>query len=703
MINDKDDDQIDLTKLFGTLLDHKWLIIFLTFFGGALGVGYALLATPIYTANASIQVEEKGSGSIFKDFANIFEHKSSASTEISVMKSRMVLEKSVAELNLTTKVTPVYSIPFISKGLAHLSGSNLEAQLSVYEPVSDELDNAILEIGPNKNEYRLFSKNDELVLEGVVNRKYVNDLLSIQVSILKGDIGQRFEITKIDELSAIQALQNDLNISEKGKQTGVVEISLNGENQREIKRIVKSVSENYILQNIARNSEDASKSLDFLQNRLPEVREKLAVSENSLNEYRQQNGSIDLSLEAKSFLDTVVQLEADLNALTIKESELSQKFTKRHPTYIALLEQRKILLAEKDRLAKQMGELPDTQKEIVRLTRDLEVDQQIYIQLLNKVQELGVVKAGVVGNVRILDVAQVLPKPVAPKKAIIVALAVILSAILGIAIVFVRALFHRGIESADELEKIGLSTYATIPYSSMQDNISIDKLHKTRAKIQLLSEKNPADLAIEALRSLRTSLHFAMLEASNNIVMFSGASPSVGKSFVAANFANIVAKTGQKVLLIDMDLRRSYMHHLADVKKTPGVVDVLVKGFPFEQVVQSTKYASFDLIVRGDTPPNPSEVLASKRCKELLEWASKSYDLVVIDTPPILAVADAAIVGRYVSTTFLIGRFEDTTLREVELSKAQFEKSGVPIKGFILNGMKKKSSNRYDYYQYSYK
>lgn len=705
MQNHREDDQIDLERLFGALLDHKWWIAGITGLFSVLGVAYAILATPIYTANATIQVEDKSGTGLFKDISSLFEQSSSAGTEIAVLKSRLVLGKSVEELNLTTSAEPVFSVPFFSKSFARLSGNTPDIEVAHFDVVDPNYENLILEIGTQPNAYTLYTEEGEKLLDGVLNRKYRSERFSIQVNLLKGSVGQRFEIKKQELLPIIEGLQNRLAVLEKGKQTGVIELGLNGENPRQIQKIIKSISENYVLQNINRNSVEASKSLEFLQHRLPEVREKLAVSEEKLNEFLQDNGSIDLGLETKSVLDTLVQIDADLNALAIKETELSRKFTKKHPTYVALLEQRKFLEAEKGRLSSQIGELPDTQKDVVRLKRDLEVDQQIYIQLLNKVQELDIIKAGIGGNVRILDVSEVMPKPISPKKLIIVAVSTILGLLLGVAFALLKLFIHRGIETTEDIEKMGLPIYATIPHSKEQMVLKSDDVRSTLkgGNIKLLSEENPADLSVEALRSLRTSLHFAMLEAQNNIVMLTGASPEVGKSFVSSNLANVVSKSEKKVLLIDVDLRRSYLSYLLNVpNKKIGMVEYLSQNLEIEDVIQKTEYG-FDVIVKGSHAPNPSELLASRRCQDLLHWASMHYDIVIVDTPPILAVTDAAVVGRHVGTTLLIGRFERTSLREISLARQVFERAGVTIKGFILNGVKRKVSNRYAYYQYEYK
>ncbi|MGX2975277.1 polysaccharide biosynthesis tyrosine autokinase [Ursidibacter arcticus] len=695
MNKNNNNDEIDLMKLFGALLDHKWWIILFTLFTTLIGIGYVILATPIYTANASIQVETKSSGGVLKDFAGIFEEKSSASTEIAILKSRMVISNTVEQLNLTTQITPKF-MPFIGKGIARLQGYEPNLSVATFIPNTQGVENLILEAG-EAGSFSVYIA-DEKLFDGEVGRKYQTDELVFEVSVLDAKQGQRFLIKKVSELEAITALQKQISVSENGKQTGIIDISINGENKTQIKQIVKSISENYLLQNIVRNSAEASKSLDFLSKQLPEIKQRLSDSENSLNEFRLKNESVDLSLEAKSALDTIVQLEADLNELTLKESDISHKYTRNHPAYIALIDKRKVLNEEKERLNKQVERLPNTQKEIIRLTRDLEVNQQIYIQLLNKMQELEIVKASAIGNVRILDESQVFDDPIAPKKLVVIALAFILGAILSSLFAIIKVILHRGIENASDVEAIGLSTYAMIPYSEHQSQVS---LGKKNSSYQLLSESNPTDLSVESLRGLRTSLHFAMLEAKNNILMITGASPSVGKSFISLNLANVLAKSGKKVLLIDADLRRSYLRGLLHLEKNKGVSSFITQDLDYKDVVQS--YLGFDIVTKGETPPNPSELLMNKRFEQLLGWASENYDIVVIDTPPVLAVTDAAIIGKYAGTTLLIGYFERTTIDEIRMAKDRFEKSGVTIKGFILNGIQKKIRNKYEYYSYDYK
>ncbi|KLV03977.1 tyrosine protein kinase [Photobacterium aquae] len=706
----QDSDEIDLGKFFGILLDARWSIIAITFLFAIGGIAYALLATPVYKADALIQVEQKKSGMpALGEMGELFAGESSATTEIEIIKSRMILGKTVDKLNLTTVVEPVY-LPIIGKGLARIEGEIVDMNVGRFEvPVFVEKPQYTLTVTDAKlGKYELYDSQERKVLEGKVGELAQNGDLKLFVTQLDANNDSLFTLAKRSKLDAIQWLQQNLSVSERGKQTGILQLSFTGENRADIEAILNDISQNYFLQNVERNSAEAENSLVFLRQHLPAIKVQLTASEDLLNKFRQENESIDLGLEAKSTLDVMVTIEAQLNELTFKESEISQRFTKEHPAYVALMDKRRTLLNERERLNKQIQKLPKTQREVLRLTRDVEVNQQIYVQLLNKVQELNIVKASTVGNVRILDNAQSYTQAVKPKKSFIVVLATLLGGMLAVAIALLRAALHRGVENPDEIEAIGLPVYASVPMSDWQ--IELEKKQKSKKQLTvqetLLAVSNPADLSIEALRSLRTSLHFAMMEAKNNIMMISGPSPGIGKSFVSANMAAVVAKSGQRVLVIDADMRKGRMEKQMGVSHKPGLSNYLSGQTTIESLIKQPGVEGLHFIGRGEVPPNPSELLMHPRFKALMDWASENYDIVIVDTPPILAVTDPAIVGAHVGTTLLVGRFGQNSVKEIEVTKQRFEQNGIEIKGFILNAVVRKASSyyggNYGYYNYSY-
>ncbi|HDU5316345.1 TPA: polysaccharide biosynthesis tyrosine autokinase, partial [Klebsiella quasipneumoniae subsp. similipneumoniae] len=526
----------------------------------------------------------------------------------------------------------------------------------------------------------------------------------IVISSLKGTPGSVYNVIYIPHLKAIGMLQNALTVADQGKDTGILNLTLLGDDPKQTSIILQTIVENYISQNIARQAAQDEKSLEFLNKQLPIVRNDLDIAEDKLNSYRKMKDSVDLSMEAKSVLDQIVNVDNQLNELTFREAEISQLYTKEHPTYKALLEKRNTLQEEKNKLNKKVSAMPSTQQEVLRLSRDVESGRAVYLQLLNRQQELNIAKSSAIGNARIIDNAVTDPKPVKPKKILIVLFGFVLGFGFSVFFVLLRVFMHRGIESPEELEEIGVTVYASIPVSQWLMKKTNKKNNESGV---LLATDNPADLAIEAIRGLRTSLHFAMMESKNNILMISGASPSAGKTFISSNLAAVIASTGKKILFIDADMRRGYVHKLFNVTSEVGLSNILSGGSSVEKAIFHVESCGFDFIPRGIAPPNPAELLMGDKLEYVLKTVSEKYDLIIIDTPPILAVTDAAIIGRYAGTSLLVARFEENTAKEIAVSVKKFIQSGVNIKGCILNGIVKKASSRYgegyNYYSYSYK
>lgn len=706
-----DADEIDLGRLLGELVDHRKLIIAVTSLFTLCALIYALFATPIYQADALIQVEQKQANAIFSNLSKMLpDSQPQSEPEIALLKSRMILGKTVDDLNLQAVIKPKY-FPIFGRGWQRLSGKK-DGELVVsrlYLPTSEDIDVPKVELTVKDNEHFVV-KGDDFTFNGKVGELLDDKGISIKVDKIDAEPGSKFTISYITRLEAITKLQEVLSVADQGKDTGILVLSITGDNPELITNIIDSISNNYLSQNIARRAAQDAKSLEFLSNQLPKVRNDLDVAEDKLNEYRRKNDSVDLSLEAKSVLEQIVNVDNQLNDLTFRESEISQLYTKEHPNYKALMEKRKTLQEEKAKLNKRVSVMPETQQEILRLSRDVESGRAVYMQLLNRQQELNIAKSSAIGNVRIIDNAVAQTKPVKPKKIVIILIGFIFGSVVAIGIVLLRVFLRRGIESPEQLEELGINVYASIPVSEAFANNAVKKASWKNKNYDIkqafLAVENPADLAIEAIRGLRTSLHFAMMESRNNILMISGASPNAGKTFVSTNLAAVIAQSGKKVLFIDTDMRKGYTHNLFNVENTKGLSDILSGKMTVERAIQPLSMAGFDFIARGAVPPNPAELLMHKNFDALLSWASQNYEIVVLDTPPILAVTDAAIIGNYVGTTLLVARFEQNTAKEIEVSVRRFEQSGVIVKGCILNGIIKKASSYYSYgynhYGYTY-
>lgn len=700
-------DEMDLGRLIGELIDYRKLIFAITVGFTGIGILYAFFATPIYQANALIQVEQKQGNAILSSLSQMLpDSQPQSAPEIALLQSRMILGKTVDDLNLQTKIEQDY-FPLLGKGFSRILGHK-EGKVSIGNISLPESNEEITELEltvVNDKTYEISGNNFSAI--GKVGETLQKQGYEILINEINAEPGTRFSISYLSRLKAINNLQEAFNVADQGKDTGVLNLTLTGENPILVAKILDSISQNYLAQNVARQAAQDAKSLEFLDQQLPKVRSDLDIAEDKLNAYRKQKDSVDLTMEAKTVLDQIVNVDNQLNELTFKEAEISQLYTQEHPTYKALMEKRKTLQQEKSKLNKRVSSMPSTQQEVLRLSRDVESGRAVYLQLLNRQQELNIAKSSAIGNVRIIDDAVPQPKPVKPKKIVVVLVSFILGLFFSLSFVLLRVFLRRGIESPEQLEDIGISVYAGIPVSESlsKDNKRSGSKRKQESSV-LLALENPADLAIEAIRSLRTSLHFAMMEAKNNVLMISGARPYAGKTFVSSNLAVIMAHAGSKVLYIDADMRKGYAHKLFGSEKNKGLSDILSGKSSVKDAITNLPNAGFDYIPRGQVPPNPAELLMHPRFEALLGEVSKNYDLIIVDTPPILAVTDAAVIGRYAGTTLIVARFEKDTVKEISVSMKRFQQSGTIVKGCILNGIVKKASSYYgygyNYYGYSY-
>jgi tyrosine-protein kinase Etk/Wzc len=728
----EDDDGLDLFAILATLLDHKWLILIVTAVFAAGGYLLGEWTLPIYRANAVIQVESKG-GNILADLEGLGSSKPSLGTEIELMKSRAVIGKAVDNLSLDIQVSPLrYPLigdvlarrfqptpaqalaePVLGDGRHAWGGEQIEVRrFEVPEARRGEL---FTLVAGEAGTLRLLDAAERTLLEGRVGVLLEGAGIALQVDRLLARPGTRFNLVRHNRLGTILNYQAAVQVTTQ-RDTQILNLALSGPVPGQLVKTLDEISRQFVLQNTNRMAAQADTSLAFLREQLPQVRAQVEKAERALNNYKRSTRTIDIGAETGDVLQKSVALETQLTELNFQLAEAARKYTTRHPTYQEI--QRKIdeLKRRQRELGGEIQRLPDAQQDVFGLTRDLQVSTEIYNQFLNKSQELSVMRAGTIGSVRIIDTAVVSPQhPVEPNKSRTRLVATLLGFVLACALVLVRRMMNRALEAAEAIEQIGLPVLATVPLSVFQGEID-QRIARRRGRSasvsqNLLALEKPGDLAIEALRSLRTSLHFAMLDARNKCVMISGPSPAVGKSFISVNLATVIAQSGQRVLLVDCDLRKGHLHRYFGQPSSPGLSDFLIKDVTFQEVVRSTPVAGLSVVTRGHVPPNPSELLMHPNFSAFLEQAASQFDLLLFDTPPLLAVTDAAIVGRQMGTSLIVARAGMNLAREVELTVHRFAQSGIDIKGAIFNGIERRASAYgrygkyygYGYYHYEYK
>ena len=695
-------DEIDIFEYFKLIKDNCWFIVFFTVIFIIIGVSYAKLATPIYQADVVIKIDKDKNRmtTLGENIAGLFSFSYSTQSEIEYLKSRNLLDKTVKKFNLTTIITPK-NMPIIGAGLARLSGDPQFVDVLKLELLNNDDHEYVLTIIDAKSgQYKLTDISSQKSLFGSIGKLAIGNGVAILVSSIKAKDGDEFNIKKVDQYTAAVDLQKRLSITEVGKEasgiggTGIIKVTLTGVSKDKIQRILNDISSNYILMNKKRYAIEAERSLEFLKYEIPIVKQKLELSENNLEKYREQHGSIDFDKETKLTLDALADVDSQLNELVYKESALATKYTKKHPIYIALISKRNVLIAQKERLSKKIDKLPVTQRKILRLTRIVKSNTQIYTQLKQKEQELSVVEQTAIGNATVLDSAHSLDNSIKPRKAIAVVMITFVGLILSIAIVLVKYMLVRGVTSIDEIHTLGLENYANIPFSKKQYNLN------KNGKNTLLVIDAYKDLTVESLRTLRANLYFLQKKMATNLVVLCSADVGVGKSFIAANLSVLIAQSNKKVLVIDADMREGMLKDKFGLSQSLGLSDYLKNKISIDDIIQKTDVNNLDVICNGNVVNNPSELLMASRLELLLKEVSVVYDTILIDTPASLAVSDSLIIGSYSPLRLLIGYFSKTSEKEIMTVKNSFSKNNMEMAGFVMNGIDKKASAKCDYSHY---
>lgn len=716
------EDTIDLKELFFSLI-AQWKLIALCIILSVICALLYLRVTPkVYSVDAMVQVEEsKGtSAALLGDLSKIAgEQKSPADPEIEILKSRLVLGQVIRNLNLDIKVIDKNN-SILNKFIAgngevldykHDSvlyndddGSLLIRQLDVPQNYLDKPLELKLK---NQSTFELIF-DDVVVFTGVLNKpnnqQTKDGLWQVNLN-LQGDTNkQKFILVRQAITSAVRDFNGNYSVAEKGKMTGVVGLSYNGTDKGLITQVLNNVLTVYHEQNIERKSLESKQTLAFLDKQLPELRKQLEDSEIKFNQFREKYKTVDVNAESELLLKQNIDLEKLKIELQQKQAELSAKYTNDHPLIRQIDAQVTEINKKLAELNNRLTQLPETQRLYLQLYRDVKVNNELYTSLLNSYQQLKIAKAGEIGNVRIIDTAVEPVKPIKPRSLIILALSIFIGGFIGVLIALLKNILRTGIKDSAQIEnELDLPVYATVPRSPVQETRM--QILKKKKSIPVLAVKNSDDIAIESLRSIRTTIHFALANAKNNVIAIAGPAPEVGKSFISTNLATIFAQSDKRILLIDADLRRGYLHKYFNQETAPGLAEYLNGLNDLPQTIHSSQVANLDIMTRGKSPANPAELLGSSKFKEMLEKLSDMYDYILIDTPPVLAVTDGIIVSQYAGVNLIVARYAKTQIKELELTVNRFEQAGSKVNGFILNDIQR-GSNSYGYgynYAYAYK
>lgn len=721
---------IDFRELIAVVIS-AWPIILVAALIG-FGVGrYKVFVTPhTYQSDALIQIESNSNQAriALRQTAEIVDQSTELPAEIEILRSRKVLGQVARDLGLDIQVKHVF-FPYIGEALWRRHSGEAFREAPSWLPivrkryswggetlvattfdVPSELENKSFTISANGDDSYLFlDSRTGLRAEGVAGELLTIDHpkgpIRLFVQQLHAPDGRLFSIRKRPVQTAAKRINGRLDAfpaAGRRSTAPILKLIYTSDSPQEVTRTLGQILDVFQKQNIERRSAEAEKTLTFLENQLPELRSDVEAAESKLNQFKVSQGTADLNEETSIILKKAVELDQARSELVQQREEALRRFTENHPVVISLDEQIRRLDIQRNEVDQRVERLPDAQQQALRLNRDVEVLTALYVSLLNRAQELEIVKNGTIGNVRIID------PPVPPlgakgiNRLFIVGFPMVLSVILVVTIVLIRHLLHNGVKDPTELEsRLGMPTFGVIPYSPLQDKLV--KSSKDASKHALLAVSDPQSPTIEAIRSARTALSFAQMDAKNRSVMITGPVPGVGKTFVSANLACALAMTGKRVVLIDADMRRGTLHKAFAQEQAGGLSELLSEQIDLPDAIRKTEVDKLWLITAGTFPPNPAELLVGERLPAILSELEQKFDIVLLDTPPILAVTDAAIIGRMTGSNFVVLKAAEHSMRMIEDSFKRVAASGATVTGTIFNQVGRNERGRYGYmYGYGY-
>ena len=719
-IEQKDEDEIDLLALLFALLRGWKTILFFALIGLLIGVLYSRYVNPTFKSDALIQIDDKSGGlpALGENISELLgSQDSKAQTEAELVRSRMILEPVVNLLNLRISL----SDPQISY-VDRIKNNRTDTQINSPEAVA-------LRTADGQAAISQFN-----VSQGYLNQDFTltrtdsGFLLSNGFDDFKGQLNQpekfkgvdgQLQITVTDLPSnshpvtitkkSLQATTNEINqalsVVEKGKQTGIIELSMTGPNQEQASLILKEIVLSYIGQNQSRGSEDTTKTITFMETQIPVLKKKLEDSEAVFNEFRKKYGTIDVAKEAELLLTENSQIDLQLNELKLKKADLTTYYTEEHPLVIQINEQLQVLNSRKQEIDTTIGGLPELQREFLKLSQDTEINREIYLTLLKNYQQLQIAKAGQTGFARIIDLPISTFKAIAPKKAMIWMLGLIVGLMLGSMLVLIKNLLRNVVKDAERLEaKTGIPVIATIPRSPLLTRLGKSKKSQNR----LLAYADSNSLSYEAIKSLRTNLMFGMPSISDSaqrakVILVTGESPGVGKSFISSNLSEVFAQLNKKVLIVDADMRLGELHKMFNMTQDNGLGDYLAHDVAITTVVHPTIMDNVDFMPRGQHPHNPASLLSGDKFTTMMTELNAHYDYIILDSPPILAASDAIIMSQYADKVLMVTRYDKSIEGQVVYAIKQMHKANMQVDGIILNDVQQGLLSKYSYhYSYAY-
>ena len=557
-----------------------------------------------------------------------------------------------------------------------------------------------------------------------------------------------FSITPNENMA--EFIQDGISTSLASKEGTILQLTFQDNIALRAQEILNTLSHRYLEQELEEKTIEAEQTLKFIDAQIEEINKDVKTSQNKLEKFRSKNTLVDASSQAMMTAQNMSDYESKLQELEIesnvlknvqeyviagkdlsgvslgsaaytdpalaqmiqklqesimKRKSLLVEFTELHPDVVKLteeinsikltikftlkndiniIEQRKKTLRHYiDKYKKTLKALPENERKLANLTRNTMVNEKVYDYLLEKRAETAILRSSTVSKTRVIDSALLPVLPIKPKRILIILVGMILGFIVGIALAFIRAFLDDTLKTAEDIDKnTKIPLYGAVPQRK-------DKM--TRSQFS------------EAMRVLRTNLQYVGVKKSSKLIAITSSISGEGKTTIAVALSGIVAATGKKVVVLDLDLRRSRMHEEFQISNKIGVSSYLSGSATVDEIIHPDVKENLDVITAGPKPPNPSELLVTKEFDEFLNILRERYDYIILDTPPIGLVTDAMVLLKVADVGLIVTRAyysKKSFLKNVDRFASEHHLNNL---GFIINGLESSKRHGYGYgYGYGY-
>lgn len=653
------------TDLLKDVWDNKFIVFASVFIGLLLGVFVSMWTRPVYEANALLQVKTKGGSlsAMLGDVGTLLGvGGSSSETEIQLMQSRRILEEVIDSLGLDYIAEPV---SFFDR-LLHREGRADIRHLyfpdtSVIPP--ERRGKPWMLIADDSAHFSLYDDLEAKVLscepEKFCSVPYQGDSVKIFVSLMKAKANQKFEVSKRLMVRAVSSVSGNLSISEAGKKTGILKIAYQDFFPDRALQVINSLTSVYLQLNEEFGTSDLKNSLELLEAQLPESRRALDSLMIELNNYREKIGSADIAAETKITLESQVRLQQQIIQLEQLREEKARLFDESHPSIVTTDKQIAALKREMAKTYSQAKKLPETQQKILKMTEEVAFAKNLYSELLKRVEQMRLLVAGSSTSAKIIDQAVVDPKPVKPRKKLIVLMFLFFGFCTSIALITLKKKL-RGVEDPNAITKAtGISVYACIAEG----------------------KKN----AEEGLKTLQLSLELKNFE-KGHVICFSGLKPQDGNTFVASHLARLLAQSGKKVLFVDANMQVSESDNIFQVEKSHGLIEVLAGQIPLLSAIQKTSLANLDTLRPGRQLISSEGVFGSQKFSNFIKLVRDAYDVVILDVAALLSSMDASVVSKSIDVFILTIKSRRHSMESLQDGISLLPKGEYPHKAICING-----------------